>query len=1083
MNEIFLVAGPVLLALGWWLGRRYPHCHRAEQKCRDLRRAQHHLDTTHALMLELDRDGRITMINRAGCRLLGYSEDELLGRDWFTTCRPREENSAATRELFTAILRGEKQVADYAENAVVCRDGSRRLIAWHNDLLRDAAGTIVGTFSSGEDITERKRSEYLERHQVQRAEALLELPQAAERMSESEFMQHGQEWAENITASRISFIHFINDDEETVELVTWSQRTLEHYCTAAFDKHYPVSQAGIWVDALRQQKSVVFNDYAAYPHKHGLPEGHSELIRFISVPVIENGRVVMIAGVGNKETDYDDLDVESVQLISNEIWRIVQRQRSEAQVRKLAQAVEQSPESIIITNLNAEIEYVNEAVVNATGFSREELIGENPRIFQSNQTPPETYEALWGALSSGRFWRGEFWNRTKDGSVYVESAAIGPLCRADGTVTHYVAVKEDISGKKRMERELYEHRFHLEKLVEQRTRELEEALQKADAASQAKSLFLANMSHEIRTPMNAIVGLTHLLQSDEVPQQHLVWLEKIDNAAKHLLNVIDDILAISKIEAGELDIARSDFQLDSVIDNALSLTMEEAKEKGLVISCEVDEGLPKWLNGDPARLQQALTNYTANAVKFTDRGRILIRAFDAGEADGEILVRFEVEDSGIGIDPQRLPELFGAFAQGDATITRKYGGTGLGLTITQRLAQMMGGEAGAESTPGEGSTFWFTAKFAPGQARDEAVGAAGTATSRDRLREGHRGSRILLVEDNAVNTEVVKELLTRAGLMVVTTENGREGVEMAETEPFDLVLMDVQMPVMDGLEATRRIRELPGKSVLPILAMTANIFESDRRACREAGMDDFLAKPVEPERLFEILARWLPEREQTGDLGDEPTETIATTTEAEPLELRKRLAGLAGFDYATGLQNLLNNEALYQRMLHQFADSHQETVDKLVTLLEAGEIGAVRQLIHGLRGVVGTLGLNRLSEAANQLGAALREGRVKSATDPLLRGVITPLQEFIDILGREEEQQSCVALEPADRQRLLQLLHDLEPYLRSNDTQANSLIDTAGMRLRTMGDTAHHLIRHIESFNYDAALADLKKLRMELKEE
>jgi PAS domain S-box-containing protein len=304
---------------------------------------------------------------------------------------------------------------------------------------------------------------------------------------------------------------------------------------------------------------------------------------------------------------------------------ITQRIRSEEQLRKLSLAVEQSPECIVITDIQADIEYVNEAFLRVTGYSREEIIGQNSRILQSGLTPKESYVALWDALAHGRPWHGEFYNRRKDGSEFVEFAIVAPIRQPDGHITHYVAIKEDITEKKQIARELDAHRYHLEELVASRTTELSEARAQADAANAAKSLFLANMSHEIRTPMNAIVGLTHLLRQSTLTAQQLERLRKIDTAAFHLLAIINDILDLSKIEAGRMQLEKTDFSLNEVLDHTRTLIAEAATRKGLTVEVDSDH-VPMWLGGDPTRVRQGLLNFAGNAVKFTETGKITARA-------------------------------------------------------------------------------------------------------------------------------------------------------------------------------------------------------------------------------------------------------------------------------------------------------------------------------------------------------------------------------------------------------------------------------------------------------------------------
>jgi len=378
----------------------------------------------------------------------------------------------------------------------------------------------------------------------------------------------------------------------------------------------------------------------------------------------------------------------------------------------------------------------------------------------------------------------------------------------------------------------------------------------AEVANRAKSEFLANMSHEIRTPLNAIVGLNYLMRCDGVTPEQAGRLDKIDGASQHLLSLINDILDLSKIEAGRVQLETSNFHLSAVLDAVGSIIAESARAKGLTVETDAN-AVPLWLRGDPTRLRQAVLNFAGNAVKFTQQGSIALRAKLLEDRGGELLVRFSVEDTGIGIAPEAMPRLFQAFEQADSSITRKFGGTGLGLAITKRLTALMGGECGVESQPGVGSTFWFTAHLQRGHGILPTADGKGVATAEALLRERHRGARVLVAEDNEVNQEVLLAMLYGVGFHVDVAANGQEAVALAQTGGYGLALMDMQMPVMGGLEATRAIRALPHWAGRPILALTANAFDEDRQACKASGMDDFIVKPVDVKVLYATMLHWL----------------------------------------------------------------------------------------------------------------------------------------------------------------------------------------------------------------------------------
>ncbi len=532
----------------------------------------------------------------------------------------------------------------------------------------------------------------------------------------------------------------------------------------------------------------------------------------------------------------------------------------QASEQKLAIILDSVAAFIYIKGPDYRYLYANRQVQALFGKSMEEIVGFGDEVFFNQETANNIRSNDRRVLEQGERVAEEEINTSIDGKVTSAYVSVKlPLRDSDGKIYALCGISTDITSRKQAEAELEQHRHHLEALVSSRTVELAEAKEAAEAASRAKSTFLANMSHEIRTPMNAILGLAHLLLKDAHESKARDQLGKLSDSGKHLLGIINNILDFSKIEAGKLVLENAEFSPAQVVDRSLSMLGERAATKGLLLIKDIDPSLPNWLAGDALRLEQSLLNFIGNAIKFSEQGEITVRA-SASEDDGEsVLLRFEVEDQGIGIAPEQRDKLFGAFSQADDTMTRRFGGTGLGLVISRQLAQLMGGEAGVESELGVGSTFWMTARLAkaaerlplPPRAEESAV------LPETIIAQRFGGTRVLLVEDDLISREVALELLQLAGLHVDTAENGELAIDQVRAHDYALVLMDMQMPVLGGLAATRAIRLMPGKATLPILAMTANAFEEDRNACIEAGMNDHIGKPVDPDVLYATLIKWL----------------------------------------------------------------------------------------------------------------------------------------------------------------------------------------------------------------------------------
>ena len=1007
---------------------------------------------------------RKTVANRADVENIGRaSEAEVVGKNDLELF-PNEIGQRGYADDQAVVQTGQPVLN--REEDFFDAQGVQRWLLTSKLPLRDERGLIIGLVGIGRDITKRKRVE----EAVQRERILLRT--LIDNLPDVVYVKDND--GRKTVSNRADYLNTGRASEAEV----LGKTDFELFSKDIAERGHVDDQAVLQTGEPVLNREEYFFD----------AQGAQRWLLTSKLPLRNaRGEIIGLVGIGHDITN---------------------RKQAEERLRLLSRVVEQSPATIIITDPQGRIDYVNPKFTEISGYSLEEVRGRTPRLLKSGRTPPEEYTRLWRTITSGRVWQGEFCNRRKDGTLFWEAASITAVTDAGGEITHYVAVKEDITAMKRKEEELCQ------------------AKEAAEAASRAKSQFLANMSHEIRTPMNGVIGMTGLLLDSDLAPQQREFAETIRSSGEMLMTLLNDLLDFSKIEAGHLDLEMLDFDLREAVEDTAEILALRAQQKGLEFICNIEPKVPALVQGDPGRLRQVLSNLASNAIKFTPRGEVAIHVRLEAETLDTTTVYIEVTDTGIGIPSDKLAALFTPFTQVETSTTRRFGGSGLGLSISKRLVEMMGGSIGVESVEGRGSKFWFQAVFAkpdgeappvwkpaaaisgkrglvvddnatnrrlvtlllqawgcefeeaasasaaletlhtatrpfdfalldmhmPGMDGEELgrrikaepafaatplvmltslserghtqrlkkIGFAGALTKPVRQAQlyrclalllGHpeatpqsqpvsfitasglpgprlRKARLLLAEDNITNQKVALGILGKLGYRADAVANGREVIKSLETIPYALVLMDCQMPEMDGYEAARVIRD-HGSHVLDhditIVAMTAYAMQGDREKCLAAGMDDYISKPVQPREIAEVLERWLGAGES-----DPPPVPPVLPPQPEP--------GRIVFNAADLMQRLMGDAEMACSISRSFVEEATRRVTDLENALARSDVPTAMRHAHSLKGSSANLGAQALRETTAGIEDLLKSGQVAEAIArlPEINGRFEELKRALD---------------------------------------------------------------------------------------
>ncbi len=734
------------------------------------------------------------------------------------------------------------------------------------------------------------------------------------------------------------------------------------------------SNKPLWIEDLKNCEGFVRNAAAI---KIGLNAA-------FAFPIKAKDKIIAVFEFFSLSKSPENSHILSVlQDIGYQLAYVIDRLRAQDKLRQqglyLNAILEHSPMVISLKDLSGNYLLLSKNAGIESSLDPSDLIGKNAYDVLPRAVAMRVKLHDEGTIASGKPQQMEMRYRDHQRSERILLMSRFPIYDERKDAVAVCAIGVDISDRIHAQQEVERLNLELEERVRRRTVDLRAAKLAAETAVGAKSEFLANMSHEIRTPLNTIIGMTHLsLQTQLTPQQN-DFLTKINTAARSLHGVIDSVLDFSKMEAGKLDMEKISFTVQSVVDDLLDLMISDAEAKSLNLFCHIEEGVPESIMGDPLRLLQILTNLCANAVKFTEKGDVSVKVSNTGTTGSGNILKFSVEDTGIGMDSDTLIHLFQPFKQADTSTTRRYGGTGLGLSICKRLVNLMGGEIHASSAIGIGSEFHFTVEFARSyEVKDDAkipyVKHAPVSKFRtedfvklkNELMNFHQ-SKILLAEDNYLNQHLIVELLNEIGLSVDVVNNGLEALEAAIGKHYDLIIMDIQMPKLDGLEASRRIRKKHSKSQLPIIAMTAHALPHDKSASLAAGMNQHLTKPVDTLVLYDSMLHWLKKsKPHSPSIQPKPNKVLLPANEG----FAQVLPGVA---VAEGLERCMGKVGIYKKLLAGFKDQYTDLSVRLDDTVENCDFKAAEYLVHNIKGAAGNLCMPKLFQTSDVLCEAIRE--------------------------------------------------------------------------------------------------------------